>query len=111
MGQGLSEEIFMAKLSSNAYKSIGTAKTGIAKSSLSSRVKKKLKLAAEQHFDNTVEKPRATAKKDKKNTSFLVTFARHAGDVDKKRDQLNLLRGAADAGMTLPDLVKAYEEV
>ena len=105
------EATVLARLQADEYRSLGMATSGISRSKLSAKVKKKLIAVAEQHFEEPVEAPKATAKKDKKNTSFLVTFARHATVPDKKREQLDLLRGAADAGMTLPELVKAYEDV
>ena len=107
----LTLELYKTRLASGYYQTKLIARRSLAKSHLSDKDKRRAYELCSAHWDEPapVEKV-ITTKKHRPKVSFVVVFARVANDPDAHK-LVTLLKGAADSGYTLPQLISDLEEV
>lgn len=112
---------FMNRLNSGGYNTQRAALCAASRSVAFSKAERnKGHAAAKKYFEDkpvqskkvkVVLIKKATNKAFEKEDPFCVTFAKTVHDGDASQLMLNFLRGAANSGMTLPDLIGAIEAV
>lgn len=109
------KEVFLERLHAGKYLTEGGARKSIGHivglGQVTKKDSKELYAAAEKYFGGSATKSKKKRKETVRTvkmgapTPYEVLFSRHCKDPQV----LQFLRGAADAGRTLPDLVTAME--
>lgn len=111
---------FNKKLRGGGYSTWKAAVAAISRSALTDQDKASATDLAKKYFEaskklptppKSTKKPQATRSMTRASAPFCVVFAKTVRNKDASALLLNFMRGAADSGMTLPELIEAIEAV
>ena len=100
----------MLKLRKCSFKNYDIAKAAIRKSGTSEKVKHSLYATAQLYYKKKPKKSDyANIAEAVNSPNFLIEFTRITRDKKRTKELLHVLNGAAEFGLTLPQLLEALE--